>query len=67
MKSSISAIQAALLFLLFPLLSFADEVDDHAHNGESDAVAIDPVLVAGVVGVVIIGGFIIWKFFLRKK
>jgi len=67
MKTFLHVIQVAVLSFIFPLVSFADEVADHRHNGENDVVAIDLMLIIGVTGVVLLGGFIIWKFFLRKK
>ena len=59
--------QVALLSFALPLVSLADEVAEHMHDGESDAVAVDPVLIISIIGVAAIGAFVIWKFSLQKK
>ena len=55
-----------LVFFLFPLLVFADEGHsaDEAHN---EAAAIDPIVAILGVGGVVVVGFLLWFFILRKK
>lgn len=72
MKSFFYVIQAALLSFALPLLSLANGTDLHSesvdvHDEAVDVAVIDPVVIIGVIGVVLIGAFIIWKFSLQKK
>ena len=60
--------QLGVYFIIFTSDALANGDDTHApgemHN---DAVAVDPLIIVIVPVVLIVGGFLLWKFILTKK
>lgn len=42
-------------------------VVEHEEEAVSDVATLDPAIIIGVLGVVVIAGFFVWRFLFRKK